>query len=177
MEVDEDGGEVAEASSRPRRRHRLLVGLAIAVAVMAIGYLALLVVAPRIDRLHVARGGWRLYRCQRLGGSIPVDFPGLVDMRRDVAHRSITAVEHGDERYVAEVVTLPDGSTTTAVWVTGYQYGGPFHPARAANEAAVRAGVWLRPFRNLIYTMPPYVTGDDDLGRICSAIAAAAQAG
>ena len=106
---------------------------------MAIGYLALLVLAPRIDRLHVARGGWRLYRCQRLGGSIPVDFPGLVDMRRDVAHRSITAVEHGDERYVAEVVTLPDGSTTTAVWVTGYQYGGPFHPARAANEAAVRA--------------------------------------
>ncbi|MEI2653159.1 MAG: aminotransferase class III-fold pyridoxal phosphate-dependent enzyme [Microthrixaceae bacterium] len=47
----------------------------------------------------------------------------------------------------------------------------------AATAAAVRAGVWLRPFRNLIYTMPPYVTGDDDLGRICSAIAAAAQAG
>ncbi|MFF0426543.1 adenosylmethionine--8-amino-7-oxononanoate transaminase [Streptomyces sp. NPDC004520] len=47
----------------------------------------------------------------------------------------------------------------------------------AATEAAVRAGVWLRPFRDLIYTMPPYVTGDEDLARICAAVRAAAQAG
>ena len=33
----------------------------------------------------------------------------------------------------------------------------------AATEAAVAHGVWLRPFRDLIYTMPPYVTGDEDL--------------
>ncbi|WP_137990715.1 adenosylmethionine--8-amino-7-oxononanoate transaminase [Streptomyces vilmorinianum] len=47
----------------------------------------------------------------------------------------------------------------------------------AATEAAVRAGVWLRPFRDLIYTMPPYVTGDEDLARICAAVRAAAAAG
>ncbi|MCZ0978866.1 adenosylmethionine--8-amino-7-oxononanoate transaminase [Streptomyces diastatochromogenes] len=47
----------------------------------------------------------------------------------------------------------------------------------AATEAAVRAGVWLRPFRDLIYTMPPYVTGDEDLARICAAVRAAARAG
>ncbi|MER7958147.1 MULTISPECIES: adenosylmethionine--8-amino-7-oxononanoate transaminase [unclassified Streptomyces] len=47
----------------------------------------------------------------------------------------------------------------------------------AATEAAVRAGVWLRPFRDLIYTMPPFVTGDDDLARICAAACAAAAAG
>jgi adenosylmethionine-8-amino-7-oxononanoate aminotransferase len=46
----------------------------------------------------------------------------------------------------------------------------------AATAAAVRAGVWLRPFRDLIYTMPPYVTGDEDLGRICAAVLAAAAA-
>jgi adenosylmethionine-8-amino-7-oxononanoate aminotransferase len=46
----------------------------------------------------------------------------------------------------------------------------------AATEAAVRAGVWLRPFRDLIYTMPPYVTNDDDLARICESILAAARA-
>ncbi|MFI1801315.1 adenosylmethionine--8-amino-7-oxononanoate transaminase [Streptomyces sp. NPDC020379] len=45
----------------------------------------------------------------------------------------------------------------------------------AATRAAVREGVWLRPFRNLIYTMPPYVTGDEDVARICAAVRAAAR--
>jgi len=44
----------------------------------------------------------------------------------------------------------------------------------AATAAAVRAGVWLRPFRDLIYTMPPYITSDEDLAQICRAILAAA---
>ena len=30
-------------------------------------------------------------------------------------------------------------------------------------EAALDRGVWVRPFRNLVYTMPPYVTSTDDL--------------
>ncbi|TQF01478.1 adenosylmethionine--8-amino-7-oxononanoate transaminase [Kitasatospora acidiphila] len=47
----------------------------------------------------------------------------------------------------------------------------------AATEAAAREGVWLRPFRNLVYTMPPYVTGDEDLARIGAAVAAAALKG
>ncbi|CAL9599343.1 Adenosylmethionine-8-amino-7-oxononanoate aminotransferase [Streptomyces sp. enrichment culture] len=47
----------------------------------------------------------------------------------------------------------------------------------AATEAAVRAGVWLRPFRDLVYTMPPYVTGDEDVARIAEAVCAAARAG
>jgi adenosylmethionine-8-amino-7-oxononanoate aminotransferase len=45
-----------------------------------------------------------------------------------------------------------------------------------ATEAAVGAGVWLRPFRDLIYTMPPYVTGDDDVAAICSGVLAAVTA-
>jgi adenosylmethionine---8-amino-7-oxononanoate aminotransferase len=47
----------------------------------------------------------------------------------------------------------------------------------AATRAAVAEGVWLRPFRDLVYTMPPYLTGDADLGRITVAIRAAAAAG
>ncbi|MFE9551897.1 adenosylmethionine--8-amino-7-oxononanoate transaminase [Streptomyces sp. NPDC006692] len=47
----------------------------------------------------------------------------------------------------------------------------------AATGAAVREGVWLRPFRDLVYTMPPYVTGDEDLARICRAVCAAAREG
>jgi adenosylmethionine---8-amino-7-oxononanoate aminotransferase len=46
----------------------------------------------------------------------------------------------------------------------------------AAAEAAARAGVWLRPFRDLIYTMPPYVTGDEDLAGICAGVLEAVQA-
>jgi adenosylmethionine-8-amino-7-oxononanoate aminotransferase len=46
----------------------------------------------------------------------------------------------------------------------------------SATKAAVRAGVWLRPFRDLIYTMPPYVTTDADLTRICAAITEATAA-
>ncbi|MGH3822634.1 MAG: adenosylmethionine--8-amino-7-oxononanoate transaminase [Pseudonocardiaceae bacterium] len=47
----------------------------------------------------------------------------------------------------------------------------------AATAAAVSHGVWLRPFRDLVYTMPPYVTGDDDLARITRGVLAAVAAG
>jgi len=43
----------------------------------------------------------------------------------------------------------------------------------AATDAAVDRGVWLRPFRDLIYAMPPYVVSDDDLERITGAVVAA----
>jgi adenosylmethionine---8-amino-7-oxononanoate aminotransferase len=44
---------------------------------------------------------------------------------------------------------------------------------RAATAAAVGCGAWLRPFRDLVYTMPPYVSTDDDLATICAAAKAA----
>jgi adenosylmethionine-8-amino-7-oxononanoate aminotransferase len=44
----------------------------------------------------------------------------------------------------------------------------------AATAAAVVHGVWLRPFRDLIYTMPSYVIADDDLARVTGALVAAA---
>jgi adenosylmethionine---8-amino-7-oxononanoate aminotransferase len=47
----------------------------------------------------------------------------------------------------------------------------------AASEAAVAHGVWLRPFRDLIYTMPPYPIDGEDLARVTAAIVAAASAG
>jgi len=46
----------------------------------------------------------------------------------------------------------------------------------AATSAAVRAGVWLRPFRDLVYTMPPYVTADEDVAAICAGVLAAVEA-
>lgn len=47
---------------------------------------------------------------------------------------------------------------------------------RAATDAAADRGVWLRPFGRLIYTMPPYVTADDDVRAITRAIAGATAA-
>ncbi|SDC29018.1 adenosylmethionine--8-amino-7-oxononanoate transaminase [Actinokineospora iranica] len=47
----------------------------------------------------------------------------------------------------------------------------------AATRAAVDAGVWLRPFRDLIYTMPPYVSTSDDVAAITAGVVAAAAAG
>ncbi len=46
----------------------------------------------------------------------------------------------------------------------------------AATAAAVRRGVWLRPFRDLIYTMPPYVINEEELAMVTAAIADAAGA-
>jgi adenosylmethionine---8-amino-7-oxononanoate aminotransferase len=46
----------------------------------------------------------------------------------------------------------------------------------AATAAAVERGVWLRPFRDLVYAMPPYAIGDDDLAAVADAICAAAAA-
>jgi len=38
-------------------------------------------------------------------------------------------------------------------------------------RAFVEAGVWIRPFGNLVYLMPPYVIGAEDLERLTGAVA------
>ena len=47
-------------------------------------------------------------------------------------------------------------------------------PVEAATAAALERGVWLRPFRNLIYAMPPYVCGEPEVRAIAAAMVAAA---
>ena len=45
----------------------------------------------------------------------------------------------------------------------------------AATDMALAAGVWLRPFRDLIYTMPPYICTDAEIDTICAAMVLAAE--
>ncbi len=44
----------------------------------------------------------------------------------------------------------------------------------SATDAAVGAGVWLRPFRHLIYAMPPYICTAEELAAITAGMVAAA---
>lgn len=46
----------------------------------------------------------------------------------------------------------------------------------AATRAAVGAGVWLRPFRNLVYAMPPYLCTEAELRQVAGGIQAAVAA-
>ena len=43
----------------------------------------------------------------------------------------------------------------------------------AVTRAALEAGVWVRPFGNLVYTMPPYVCTADDLAVITAGMVSA----
>ncbi|MEV0437206.1 adenosylmethionine--8-amino-7-oxononanoate transaminase [Nocardia sp. NPDC050413] len=47
---------------------------------------------------------------------------------------------------------------------------------RAATDAAVDAGAWLRPFRDLVYTMPPFISSSADIATITGAVHAAVKA-
>jgi len=46
----------------------------------------------------------------------------------------------------------------------------------AASKAAADLGVWLRPFRDLVYVMPPYISTDDEVARMTDAVVAGALA-
>ena len=67
---------------------------------------------------------------------------------------------------------MVDVRTLGAVGVV--QLDGPVDVTRVT-RAALERGVWVRPFRDLVYTMPPYVCTDDDVVRIASGIVGAVE--
>ncbi|MFE5483101.1 adenosylmethionine--8-amino-7-oxononanoate transaminase [Streptomyces sp. NPDC056527] len=89
----------------------------------------------------------------------------------------VKRIETGLREGLAEAASLPGVRDVRVLGAIGVVQLDHDVDMAAATEAAVRAGVWLRPFRDLIYTMPPFVTGDADLARICAAVRAAAVAG
>ncbi len=46
-------------------------------------------------------------------------------------------------------------------------------PIDELQDVALRHGVWIRPFGRLVYTMPPYISTDDDVDQIARAMVAA----
>ncbi|WP_350281026.1 adenosylmethionine--8-amino-7-oxononanoate transaminase [Kribbella sp. HUAS MG21] len=75
-------------------------------------------------------------------------------------------------RGARELPAVKDVRVLGAVGVV--QLGGPVDLPRMT-EAALRRGVWVRPFRDLVYTMPPYVCTDDDIATIGAAITGAVE--
>ena len=45
-----------------------------------------------------------------------------------------------------------------------------------ASKVAADLGVWIRPFRDLVYVMPPYISTDADVARMADAVVAGASA-
>jgi adenosylmethionine---8-amino-7-oxononanoate aminotransferase len=89
----------------------------------------------------------------------------------------VARIESGLRAGLAGAGTLPGVADARVLGAIGVLQLDHEVDVAAATTAAVAAGVWLRPFRDLIYTMPPYITGDDDVARICAAMLAAAAAG
>ncbi|TWD79404.1 adenosylmethionine-8-amino-7-oxononanoate aminotransferase [Kribbella amoyensis] len=67
----------------------------------------------------------------------------------------------------AELPGVKDVRVIGAVGVV--QLAGPVDLPRMT-DAVLRRGVWVRPFRDLVYTMPPYVCTDSDIATIGTAI-------
>ncbi len=93
------------------------------------------------------------------------------DWKAEVAR--ISAGLHAGLAPAAEVPGVKDVRVLGAVGVV--QLAGPVDVPKAT-AAALEHGVWVRPFRDLVYAMPPYVCTDDEIAAIGAAIVAAARA-
>ncbi|USX56938.1 adenosylmethionine--8-amino-7-oxononanoate transaminase [Lentzea sp. HUAS12] len=88
--------------------------------------------------------------------------------------REVARIEQGLKEGLAPARALPGVRDVRVLGAIGVvQLHEPVDMARAT-KAAVDAGVWLRPFRDLIYTMPPFISTDDDIAAICQGVIAAA---
>ncbi|MGV9605460.1 adenosylmethionine--8-amino-7-oxononanoate transaminase [Streptomyces sp. NPDC003631] len=92
-------------------------------------------------------------------------------------HAEVKRIETGLTEGLAEAAAVPGVRDVRILGAIGVVQLDHEVDMAAATRAAVRESVWLRPFRDLVYTMPPYVTGDADVARIARGMCAAAREG
>jgi adenosylmethionine-8-amino-7-oxononanoate aminotransferase len=114
-----------------------------------------------------------------LGSAGPGGAPGPADPRGPATYpggwrAAVTRIETGLRAGLAPAACLPGVTDIRVLGAIGVVQLDHDADIAATTAAAVRAGVWLRPFRDLIYTMPPYVASDDDVAAICAGVLAAA---
>jgi adenosylmethionine---8-amino-7-oxononanoate aminotransferase len=100
-----------------------------------------------------------------------------LDLLADGAWRaSVQRIERGLREGLAPARELPGVSDVRVLGAIGVvQMDGEVDIA-AATAAALERGVWLRPFRDLVYAMPPYVIEDADLATLGEALVSAVAA-
>jgi adenosylmethionine---8-amino-7-oxononanoate aminotransferase len=101
-----------------------------------------------------------------------------IDLLRDGAWRAdVARIEAGLRTALAPARGIPGVADVRVLGAIGVIQLDREVDMEAAGRAAVARGVWLRPFRDLVYTMPPYVCTPDDLAAIAAGVRAAATAG
>jgi len=84
----------------------------------------------------------------------------------------VERVGEGLRRGLAPLRGIPGVADVRAIGAVGVvQLDRPVDVPRASALGVAR-GVWLRPFRDLVYTMPPYVCSDTDVVAICETVTA-----
>jgi adenosylmethionine---8-amino-7-oxononanoate aminotransferase len=106
-----------------------------------------------------------------------VSLASITELLRRDWRAEVGAIESGLRSGLAAARGLPGVTDVRVLGAIGVvQLDHPVDVARAT-EAAAAHGVWLRPFRDLVYTMPPFVIGADDLVSVTAAVCAAVAAG
>ncbi|MBB3038807.1 adenosylmethionine--8-amino-7-oxononanoate transaminase [Hoyosella altamirensis] len=90
--------------------------------------------------------------------------------------REVDEIEQGLRAGLAPARGLPGVRDVRIKGAIGViELAGPV-PMQLATDAAVKRGVWLRPFRNLVYTMPPFISTPDEVAQIADAMVAVCHA-
>ena len=83
---------------------------------------------------------------------------------------NIARISAGLSDGLAPAIELPGVKDVRVLGAVGVvQLAGPVDMQRMT-DAVLRRGVWVRPFRDLVYTMPPYICSDDEIATIGTAI-------
>jgi adenosylmethionine-8-amino-7-oxononanoate aminotransferase len=88
----------------------------------------------------------------------------------------VARIEAGLRAGLAPAAALPGVADVRVLGAIGVIETHPPVDVPRATEAALAQGVWLRPFRNLIYAMPPYIATAEDIDLIAVALVEAAAA-
>jgi adenosylmethionine---8-amino-7-oxononanoate aminotransferase len=82
----------------------------------------------------------------------------------------VSAIGAGLRAGLAAVAALPGVVDVRVLGAIGVLEMSEPVDLRVATPAALERGVWLRPFRNLIYVMPPYICTESEIEQITSAM-------